>query len=202
MVRKDGHSGDAGIFAGKALKGVLCGRTIIAVDTVKGRRAMDQLMETVADKQWDVLLPAGSGLTKLESCWIKANTDRLRSLISNPTTRGFAVSGPRTPAASKFRSSFARESALSRPHALDDQNHLLSPPPIQKLPKVLGLLLPRQPSLHEPCGQGVSWDLKVAAFSRQSTVIARMGRYLHAKQVLALPVMLCSSLLFSAQRRQ
>ena len=189
MIRKDGQSGDAGIFVGKALKGVLCGRTIMALDTAKGMKAMDQLMDAVAENQWDVLLPDGLGLTRLESCWIKACSDRLF------TTGGFAGSGPRTPAASEFRPSIVVKSDFSGPQAaLDDQNSLLLSP----IPKVL---LPHQRSLQEPCSKGVAWDLKFAAFGRHSAAVAR---HLNVKQ-LALSVMLFRSsslLLFSTLRRK
>ena len=119
---------------------------------------------------------------------IKACSDRLF------TTGSFAGSGPRTPAASEFRSSIVGKSDFSGPQAaLDDQNSLLLSP----IPKVL---LPHQRSLQEPCSKGVAWDLKFAAFGRHSAAVAR---HLNAKQ-LALSVMLFRSsslLLFSTLRR-
>lgn len=141
-----------------------------------------ELMDAAAENKRDILLPGCSGLTKRESCWTKAYSDR--SLLSNAaTTRGFAVSGPRAPAASPFRSSIVGGGAPPRPHATpDDQRSRICSSPFQKPSKVPGLMLPCERSLQEPFGKGMSWDLKVAVlYGRQSTAaVARIGRHLKA----------------------
>ena len=107
IILRDGNSGDAGLFSGKILKGVLYGRTRIAAESKKGIKARHKLLEKVAELKWEVHLPNGSGLKSQESCWTKAYASR-PALLNSTSSPGdsYAVFGRKT---------FGRRVLSSRP---------------------------------------------------------------------------------------
>jgi hypothetical protein len=112
IIAKDGQRGDAGIFAGKTLRGVLCGRTVVAADNKNGMKARNKLLDKVAEHKWSVYLPGGSGLTSQESCWIKSSASR-SSLLPNPS----APSLLRGPALGGRQSYIRRRNQVAASHA-------------------------------------------------------------------------------------